>query len=304
MKDDILDFAWTEDLSPSAYKVHYKEAEDNGWLGDMDFLKRTRDHRLEPRSYVPWAKGAFVFLDSYAQPQTILKDETFRVASYARLNEDYHYFLNKKAIGLIERYFPVGTRAKICIDSSPVAERELAVRAGLGFIGKNGLFIHPKFGSQFFIGVIFADHEPQISGASPGWSTARLTGSCGNCTACLDACPTQAFEAPFRLNPTKCISYWTIESKAEVFPEWIQKDQKPWVFGCDVCQDVCPWNRFSVPTAHPVVAERCHLEEADLNQTLEDPERYYALRGRSPMKRLSFKKWLRNISHLVPVRVR
>lgn len=297
----FVDAGVTGDLSPSLFIPFFDEASSQGWFGDMEYLERTRAERAWTGNYLPWARWALVVLDSYADKTSEKKSSgEFRVAAYARLDRDYHDLIPSRAEALARATFGVEARLKVCVDSAPVHERELAVRAGLGFFGKNGLFISPKYGSFVLLGVVFSDRPPleNFKFETLAWNDRTLS-HCGQCTACLDACPTDAFAAPFRLNPQQCLSYWTIESKAEEIPQEIREHQSPWVFGCDVCQDVCPWNRFAEPTTHPVSASRSHLSREDLERTRGDSQAYFGWRGKSPMRRLSFQRWIRNISHFL-----
>jgi epoxyqueuosine reductase len=287
----FVDAAICEDLRPSEFSDAFLTAEAKGWFGDMHYLSRSREQRLDVGAYLPWARVALVALYPYAA-----KRETrgpVKIADYACLSDDYHDMMRTKAEHLARTLFPPRARLHVCVDSAPVAERELAVRAGLGFLGKNGLLISSKYGSKVLLCLVFSDSSAVSSATrEPLWNM------CGTCRACLDSCPTQAFDSAFRLNPQKCISYWTVESKAENIPADIVAKQSPWVFGCDTCQDVCPWNRFAVAPPDGVDAGRSELTEETVSRSRGDASVFFRLRKSSPLSRLSFQKWRRNTAYL------
>jgi epoxyqueuosine reductase len=221
-----------------------------GYAGVMRYLHRQARKRKDPRLIVPGAQSVVVVLDNYyngdADP-----GPAPRVARYARGN-DYHRVARERMEPLAALLRQHGaTIAHTFADSGPVPERSLALRAGLGWIGKNTMLIRPGAGSFFFIGTIFTDLRlEQDRGV--------ITDHCGSCTRCLDACPTGALVEPRLLDATRCISYLTIEQKGPI-PEPLAERLDGWVFGCDICNEVCPWNqRF----AEPGCAEEYHAREA------------------------------------------
>lgn len=227
-----------------------------GYAGTMRYLHRQARRRKEPRLTVPESLAVAVLLDNYYWPDADDDLRAPRVAKYAR-GEDYHRVtldrLDELAAFLIER----GARiARSYADDGPVPERELAQRAGLGWIGKNTMLIRPDAGSFFFIGTIFTD--------LPLASDLPFTADhCGSCTRCLDACPTGAFVEPRVLDATRCISYLTIEQRGAI-PEPLAARLEGFAFGCDICNDVCPWNqRFAVPTDVPAFRPRRTLAGID-----------------------------------------
>ncbi len=213
--------------------------------GEMGYLTRNKEKRYDPRLLAEGTKSIVTVLYNYFPKQTLSDSDRFKIAKYA-YGADYHDVLKRKMRQLLERIETQtgkleGTR--VFVDSAPVLDRAWAVRSGLGFIGKNTTLIHPKKGSFFFIGHLFLPIELEETGRP-------MTNRCGRCTKCLDACPTSALEAPFHIDARKCISYLTIEYKgslAGIDP----KTFKGWMYGCDICQDVCPYNRFALPNHEP-----------------------------------------------------
>jgi len=225
--------------------AHVEQWLEVGHEGEMGYLTRNKEKRYDPRLLVEGTKSIVTVLYNYFPKQHLGDGEHFKIAKYA-YGADYHDVLKRKMRQLLERIETQmgkleGTR--IFVDSAPVLDRAWAVRCGLGFIGKNTTLIHPKKGSFFFIGHLFLPIELSETGRP-------LTNRCGRCTKCLEACPTGALEAPFQIDARKCISYLTIEYKGslkDLDPETF----KGWMYGCDICQDVCPYNRFSLPNLEP-----------------------------------------------------
>lgn len=216
-----------------------------GYAGTMRYLHRQAKRRKDPRINVPESLAVVVLLENYYWADAEADLEAPRIAKYAR-GEDYHRVTMRRLETLAEFLKEHGARvAHPYVDAGPIPERELAQRAGLGWIGKNAMLIRPGVGSFFFIGSIFTDlplpPDPPFT-----------ADHCGTCTRCLDACPTDAFVEPRVLDATRCISYLTIEQRGPI-PEPLVERMEGFAFGCDICNDVCPWNqRFAQPT---VVAE-------------------------------------------------
>lgn len=208
---------------------------DRGFAGEMDYLHEQRDERRHPNSILDNVRSVLMLGMEYGRESTIANPQA-RVAKYAQ-GPEYHRFIWDRMNDLaawLEAAAP-GCAARAVADTAPLLERDFARRAGLGWIGKNTLLIHPQRGSFLFLGAVLTDLELQPD--------APFTGShCGTCTACLDACPTQAFPQPHVLDARKCISYLTIELRSPI-PEELREPMGNWLWGCDVCQDVCPWNR-------------------------------------------------------------
>lgn len=226
-------------LGPSRHAEALDSWLAQGYGGTMRYLHRQAARRKDPGRIVPEARSVVVVLENYL-PRTPAGSGV-KIARYAR-GRDYHDVTLARLQVLAEALRAEGaTVARPWIDAGPVPERELAQRAGLGWIGKNTMLIRPGTGSWFFIGTIFTDLDLP---ADPPFALDR----CGSCTRCLDACPTQAFVEPRVLDATRCISYLTIEQKGPI-PEDMAPRLEGWAFGCDICNEVCPWNeRFAVPT--------------------------------------------------------
>jgi epoxyqueuosine reductase len=216
---------------------------DAGYAGTMSYLDRGRAERLDPARLLPGARSVVAVSMSYNKST---EDDWRGVSRYAR-GRDYHDVIRPRLVELGEFIgsaagAPVASRA--AVDSSAVLERDLAARAGLGWIGKNTNLLTPSLGSYFFIGIVLTTAELPFDQREPD--------RCGTCTACLDACPTRAFVAPYVLDARRCISYLTIEHRGDIAGELADQIGE-WVFGCDVCQEVCPWNRKAEPGHEPAL---------------------------------------------------
>ncbi len=257
-----------------------------GWLerGDqagMGYMRHRLEARLEPARILPGARSAVCValhyhpLEGADEPAGDLWP---RVARYAR-GRDYHDLMIERLRELaarVEEAYP-GTAWRPYVDTGPVLERELAARAGLGAVGKNTNLLHPEAGSWFLLGELFLTLE-----LTPD---APLADLCGSCTRCLDACPTGALPAPYRLDSRRCISYWTIEHRGDL-PLDVRRMIGDWVFGCDVCQEVCPLNEAPPPAAHDELRLPAARAELDLAALLTISREDYVERFRgSPMKR-------------------
>lgn len=211
-----------------------------GYQGNMQYLENHFDKRLDPRLLVPGAKSIITLGYNYFPQLDLSAENNLKIAKYA-YGEDYHFVVKDKLRVLLseiqQEIGQVGGRA--FVDSAPVMERTWAQRGGTGWIGKNSLLLNKQMGSFFFLAELIVDLELEYD--SP------IKDYCGTCTACMDACPTEAIPEPYVVDGSKCISYFTIELK-EAIPQEVKGKFENWIFGCDICQDVCPWNRFS--TAH------------------------------------------------------
>jgi len=263
-----------------------------GYAGTMRYLHRQAKKRKNPALIVRGAKVAVVVLENYLPRSGPTVRPSGRpsvsLAKYAQ-GADYHVGMMRRLEALAGFLLEHGaTMARPWVDSGPVPERELAERAGLGWIGKNTMLIRPGVGSFFFIGTVFTDLalEPAVPMA---------TDHCGTCTRCLDACPTRALVAPRLLDATRCISYLTIEQKRPI-PEDMAAQLGGWAFGCDVCNDVCPWNeRFAVPTLRPEYQTRLDPDKADPEYFERmDAGEFDARFGDTPLARPGLERMRRN----------
>ena len=209
-----------------------------GNQGKMGYLENYFDLRLDVTKLVPGAKSVIVLLFNYYPQNTLASEDNFKIARYA-YGKDYHFVVKEKLHHLFSEFQDEfgNVQGRCFVDSAPIMERKWAEKAGLGWQGKNTLLLNQKKGSYFFLAEIILDFELEYD--------APVSDHCGTCTACIDACPTPAL-TPFWLDSNKCISYLTIELKEEIDSKFEGKF-KDWIFGCDICQEVCPWNRFSTP---------------------------------------------------------
>ncbi len=219
----------------------YRQWLDKGYSGNMEYLERHASFKEDPKMLSPRAKSAMVVAVQYVpHPEsTNFPIKAARVARYAQ-GADYHHWLQARLKTLVDELkvaFP-GEEFVTFTDSQPVLERDLAYRAGVGWYGKNTCLIHPKKGSLFLLGEIYTSIDPEPSELK---ASIPVTDHCGKCTRCIDACPTQAIVAPRELDARRCISYLTIENKEDP-PEELRSKMGDWLFGCDICQTVCPWN--------------------------------------------------------------
>ena len=261
--------------------------------GEMGYLTRNKEKRYDPRLLVEGTKSIVTVLYNYFPKQTLGDGEHFKIAKYA-YGADYHDVLKRKMRQLLERIENQTGKlenTRVFVDSAPVLDRAWAVRCGLGFIGKNTTLIHPKKGSFFFIGHLFLPLELTETGQV-------LSNRCGRCTKCLDACPTGALESPFRIDARKCISYLTIEYKGD-FEGLDPEIFKGWMYGCDICQDVCPYNRFALPNLEPDFQPSEQLMAMhDEDWKRLDQTDFEALFKHSAVKRAGFEGLKRNIEFI------
>jgi len=216
---------------------------DAGYAGTMGYLHRGRADRLNPARLLPGCRSVVAVAMSY-NGSTAPDDDWRPVSRYAR-GRDYHDVIRPRLVELGEFIrTAAGGASRVAVDSSAVLERDLAARAGLGWVGKNTNLLTPSLGSYFFIGIVLTTAALPFDQREPD--------RCGTCTACLDACPTRAFVAPYVLDARRCISYLTIEHRGDIDGELAEQIGE-WVFGCDVCQEVCPWNRKAEPGREPTL---------------------------------------------------
>jgi epoxyqueuosine reductase len=226
---------------------------DQGFAGEMSYLERHAEARRHPASILPQVRSVLMVAMNYNPSPP---GRGGGVARYA-LGTDYHDVLRTRLNQLLEwvRHEVPGCRGRGVVDTAPLLERDFARRAGLGWVGKNTMLLNKRLGSFFFLGALLLDLDLR---PDPPHETRH----CGTCTACLDACPTQAFPGPYQLDARRCISYLTIELKGPVPPE-LREGVGDWLFGCDVCQEVCPWNRKAPPGTEPALQPRDDLVAVD-----------------------------------------
>src|SRR5437773_2225516 len=288
-------------LEPNAHAADLDRWLAAGYAGTMTYLHRQAEKRKHPARIMPGARAAVVTLTNYfhgsADPG--LSPAAGRVAQYA-WSADYHRVLGRRLERLATaiREIVPGAKSRCYVDAGPVPERELAQRAGLGWIGKNMMLIDPSRGSFTFIGVVLTDADlaPDLPFEAD---------RCGTCRRCLDACPTAAFVAPPVMDARRCISYLTIEHRAHFTAEE-RSLVGDWLFGCDVCQEVCPWNvQFARATADPELAPRSDLLAPDPHEFLELDEETFARRyGDTPFERPGAAGMRRNAAAVVANRRR
>lgn len=262
-----------------------------GYQGKMGYLENHFDKRLDPTLLVPGAKSVVSLLYNYFPEKEIASSGGYKVAKYA-YGEDYHFVVKEKLRELVDEIgIHIGeVHGRVFVDSAPVMERAWAKKSGLGWIGKNSLLLNREAGSFFFLAEMILDLDLEYDGPVKDY--------CGTCTACMDACPTDAIPEPYVVDGSRCISYFTIELKEEI-PAEMKGKFGNWIFGCDICQDVCPWNRFAKPHGQP----RFNPTEAFQNMTADDwreltEEVFQKVFRNSPLKRSKFEGLKRNIRFL------
>ncbi|MBL0314513.1 MAG: tRNA epoxyqueuosine(34) reductase QueG [Flavobacteriales bacterium] len=257
--------------------------------GEMAYMANHFDKRLDPRLLVPGAKSIVSLLYNYFPDQDIAAaNDTLRISKYA-YGQDYHHVIKDKLKALSDfiRMEIGDVQGRAFVDSAPVMDKAWAVKSGLGWMGKNANLINKGHGSFFFIAELIIDLEIERDGP--------VKDHCGTCTACIDACPTEAIIEPYVVDGSKCISYFTIELKKEIPQEYHGK-LDDWVFGCDVCQDVCPWNRFSKPHQEPLFSPNLDILAKEKREWLEMTEEVFAVMTKhSPISRTGLDGMKRNI---------
>ena len=259
--------------------------------GEMSYMANHFDKRLDPRVLVPGAKSVVSLLLNYHTEEKQTDVEAPKIASYA-FGDDYHKVIKDKLKELMSFiHQEIGeVQGRVFVDSAPVMDKAWAAKSGLGWIGKNTNLISKKVGSFFFIAELILDLELEHD--------LPATDHCGSCTACIDACPTDALLAPYQIDGSKCISYVTIELKNEI-PTDFQGKMDNWAFGCDVCQTVCPWNRFATPHSEPAFNPPDELLSLSKNEWEEMTQEVFSVIFKnSAIKRTKYKGLKRNIKFL------
>ena len=261
----------------------------NNYHGQMSYMERNFDKRMDTTKLVAGSKSVISLLFNY-YPSKEINNDSFKISKYA-YGKDYHLIIKDKLKSLLSSMRnEIGEiDGRVFVDSAPIMEKAWAKKSGLGWIGKNTNLISKKTGSFFFIAEIIVDLELEYDG--------EVTDHCGSCTACLDACPTDALYEPYKIDASKCISYFTIELK-EQFPNDLKKDFNDWIFGCDICQDVCPWNKFSRSNEEPLLNPLKEINQYSKKDWLELTDEVFKVvfKG-SPIERTKFNGLKRNIQY-------
>ena len=262
-----------------------------GYHGSMSYMERNFDKRLDPTKLVPGAKSVVSLLYNYFPKESQSDKSAPKISKYA-YGKDYHTVIKDKLFELMHLLQEeVGEiHGRVFVDSAPVLDKAWAAKAGLGWIGKHTNLISKQAGSFYFIAELIMDLSLE--------QDAPVTDHCGSCTACIDACPTQAIVAPYQVDGSKCISYFTIELK-EAIPQEVKGQFDNWAFGCDVCQDVCPWNRFSTPHQEPQFdpsPELLQMSKGDWHEITEAV--FDRLFAESAVQRTQFSGLKRNLDFL------
>lgn len=258
--------------------------------GEMRYMENHFDKRLDPTKLVEGSKSVISLLLNY-YPKETQRDDSYKISKYA-YGTDYHFVIKDKLKELLQfMKTEIGDiDGRAFVDSAPVLDKAWAAKSGLGWIGKNSNLLTQQVGSFYFIAELIVDLELETD--SP------VTDHCGSCTACIDACPTRAIVEPYKVDGSKCISYFTIELKEEL-PSSVKGQFDDWMFGCDICQDVCPWNKFSKLHNEPLFNPHPELLEMDKKAWEElTKETFDEIFRKSAVKRTKFEGLKRNISFL------
>lgn len=265
-----------------------------GYHGEMSWMARAPEIRVDPKQLFPEARSIIVVALNYYTPEQHAEDsQTGKVSRYA-WGDDYHEVVGSKLHSLltwIKTEMP-GAEGKVCVDIQPMMDKAWAARAGLGWIGKHTNLITREFGSWVFLGELLLNLDLE-------YDSEPVEDYCGTCTLCIEACPTNAITEPYVVDSNRCISYATIELRAPEIPQEISGKMEGWLYGCDICQDVCPWNRFEEITSEPRFRPRSGNVNADLSEIIELTPDTYAERFRhSAMKRAKLGGLQRNAQAL------
>lgn len=278
-------------------KAEYLEEEApklEDWLnrkyqGKMSYLERNFEKRLDPRLLVPDARSIVSLIYNYFPEKDLSRTTGYKIARYA-YGEDYHFVIKDILKEFMDRiHEEIGeVNGRAFVDSAPVMERAWAQRSGIGWIGKNSLLLNRTMGSFFFLAELIIDLELEYDGPVKDY--------CGTCTACMDACPTDAIPLPYVVDGSKCISYFTIELKDEI-PSDVAGKFDDWIFGCDICQEVCPWNSFSKPHSEPRLEPNSFLTGISKREWTElTSEVFETVFKKSAVHRTKYEGLKRNIS--------
>lgn len=283
---DFIGFSKAEFLEDHAPRLEQWLQENRH--GEMAYMENHFDKRLNPTLLVPGAKSVVSMLFNYFPEQDLAEDGHPKISKYA-YGQDYHWIIKdqlRHLVNDIEEQLGV-FNGRVFVDSAPVLDKAWAERSGLGWVGKNANLINKSQGSFFFIAELICDLEFEYDGPIKDY--------CGSCTKCMDACPTDAIYEPYKVDGSKCISYFTIELKGELSKETASHFQD-WVFGCDICQDVCPWNRFSKPHQQPLFHPHDQLSSSLSNWQELTEEVFQEVFRKSAVKRTKYSGLLRNLN--------
>jgi len=273
--------------------IHLESWLKRNYHGKMGYMENHFDKRLDPRLLVDDAKSVVTVLLNYFPEDTQLDSEAPKLSKYA-YGEDYHFVIKDKLNELVTYIQKeIGEVAgRVFVDSAPVMDKAWAKRSGAGWMGKNTNIIHPKQGSFFFIAELILDLELEPDGPIKDY--------CGTCTKCIDECPTDAIVEPYVVDGSKCISYLTIELKDAILPNEFKGKMDNWMFGCDICQDVCPWNRFSKPHTESRFKPHDNLLHLTKNDWKDLTQEVFGdLFKNSAVKRTKFDGLKRNIDFIL-----
>jgi epoxyqueuosine reductase len=274
----------------SAEGTRLKEWLARGYQGEMGWMARDPEQRADPQKFFPEARSVVVVASNYYTPPAHSDHpNTGKVSRYA-WGDDYHEVVGDKLrafLKWIKAQWPE-VEGKVCVDIQPMLDKAWAKRAGVGWIGKHTNLITEEYGSWVFIGELLLNFELE-------YDHDQVSDQCGSCVLCIDACPTGAIVEPYVLDSNRCISHATIESRAPAIPEDVAAHLEGWLYGCDICQDVCPWNQMTPATAELLFAPREGNINADLSQVLDLDAGTYASRFRhSAIKRAKLSGLQRN----------
>ncbi|MGQ1890370.1 tRNA epoxyqueuosine(34) reductase QueG [Thermophagus sp. OGC60D27] len=288
---DEVGFASATELKEDA--AFLKEWLNRGYHAGMDYMSRNFEKRTNPQKLIEDAKSVVVVLQNYFPPKKEGLKSGLKLAKYA-YGRDYHKVLKKRLKQLmtyIQSEISDEANGRFFVDSAPVLERSLAVRAGLGWRGKNSNLIHPRIGSFVFIGEIILNIE--LPSGEP------IREACGGCTRCIEACPTGALVSPYRLDANRCISYLTIENKNEI-PDHFREQMNEWFFGCDICQDVCPWNWKARPHKESDFVLRSEFQQMTRDEWSQlDENTFDEISRGSPIRRAGYQGLKRNLNFIL-----
>jgi len=285
---DACGISRAEQLDEEAFQLEAWLLE--GRHATMSWMERNFEKRIDPTKLVPGAQSVVSVLHNYYVPEEHQEDASIGKISRYAWGDDYHQLMKEKLYALFnwleEQLGEVNGRA--FVDSAPVMDKAWAARSGLGWQGKHSNLLNRQMGSWFFIGELIID--------VPLPADHPVEDFCGSCTRCIDACPTDAIYEPYAVDANRCISYLTIEHRTDDIPVDLASDMGNWIFGCDVCQDVCPWNKFKYATNEPGFLPREHSTETELREWIElDLATFRTRFENSPVQRPKFEGFMRNV---------